>query len=285
MHRQPRYHCGVSLFIGLAWGGLVGAQEPPAALQQPPPVQQILQEEVSKSVAVPCVEPPPLVSLRDYNGPLKKAVGVFARALERKSVHQPHYKPGVKLCSLELKDKFVLFVQGSLDPVTFLSSAFSAGMDQASDRDPTFGQGASGYGKRFAADFADQASSKFLKDFAYPSIFAEDPRYYRLAHGSVKKRFLHATGHVFVAHHVDGTHMPNYSEWLGTVSAAALSNAYHPGNERGIGPVAKRVGYALIQDVGFDVLREFWPEISRKLKLPFRGEHETGIPESVPGRE
>jgi len=64
-----------------------------------------------------------------------------------------------------------------LDPVTFLSAAFSAGMEQVSNRDPTFGQGAAGYGKRFAANFADQASSKFFKDFAYPSIFSEDPRY------------------------------------------------------------------------------------------------------------
>jgi hypothetical protein len=26
--------------------------------------------------------------------------------------------------------------------------------------------------------------------------------------------------------------------------------------------------------MGFDVLREFWPEISRKFRLPFRGESE-----------
>jgi hypothetical protein len=278
MHSQPRYRFGVSLFIGLAWGELVGAQEPPAVLEQPPPLQQVLEEEASKNIAVPCVEPPPVVSLRDYNGPLKKTVGVFARALERKSVHAAHYKPGAVLCSLELKDKFVLFVQDSSDPVAFLSSGFWAGMDQASDRDPTFGQGAAGYGKRFAANFADQASSKFFSDFAYPSIFSEDPRYYRLAHGSVGKRFLYAAGHVFVAHRVDGTHMPNYSEWFGTASAVALSNAYHPGNERGVGSAGRRVAYSLIQDIGFDVLREFWPEISRKFKLPFRGDHEIGTP-------
>jgi hypothetical protein len=29
---------------------------------------------------------------------------------------------------------------------------------------------------------------------------------------------------------------------------------------------------AMAQDAGFDVLREFWPEIARKFKLPFRGE-------------
>ena len=68
--------------------------------------------------------------------------------------------------------------------------------------------------------------------------------------------------------------MPNFSEWLGTTSAVALSNVYHPDNRRGFGPSAERVVISVAQDAGFDVLREFWPEIARKFKLPFRGEKE-----------
>lgn len=71
-------------------------------------------------------------------------------------------------------------------------------------------------------------------------------------------------------------------EWLGTVSAVTLSNAYHPANERGACSVARRAGSWVNQDMGFDVLGEFWPEISRKFKLPFRGEREIETPESVP---
>lgn len=271
-----------SLLAILAWGSALRAQD--GGVQQGP-MLELHAQNVPTAVGVPCVEPAPMVSLRDYDGPLKKAVGVFGRALERKSVHAPHYKPGTVLCSLGVKDKFVLFVQDSLDPATFVSSSFWAGMDQASNRDPTFGQGAAGYGKRFAANFADQASSRFFKDFAYPSIFSEDPRYYRLAHGNAGKRFLHAVGHVLVARRANGTQMPNYSEWLGTVSAMTLSNAYHPANERGAAPVVRRAGSSVAQDIGFDVLREFWPELSRKFKLPFRGEHERVVAESVPAQE
>jgi hypothetical protein len=162
MRNRARFHIGLSLFVGLAWDEVMGAQEPATVPQQPPPQQQVLPAQASKNAAVPCVEPPPVVSLKDYNGPLKKAVGVFGRALERKSVHPPYW-------------------------------------------------------------------------------------------------------------------------WLGTVSAVTLSNAYHPGNERGIASVGIRVGYSVIQDMGSDVLREFWPEISRKLQLPFRGEHEVRTQESVPG--
>ena len=213
-----------------------------------------------------------MVTLGDYNGPFKKTIGLFTQQLERKSVHVPHYKPGTVLCSLELKDKFLLFVRESYDPVIFLNSGFNAGIDQADDEDPTFGQGMAGYGKRFAATYADQASFRFFKDFAYPTIFHEDPRYYRLGAGNGGKRFLHVVEHAFVAHEDNGERMFNFSEWLGTVSAVSLSNMYHPGNERGFVPSAESVGFSVLSDMGFDTLREFWPEISHEFKLPFRAD-------------
>ena len=278
---------GMALLAALTWSGVVRAQESPAPPPHPPAPPASFKEEIEKNVAAPCVEPPPLVRLEDYNGPLKKIVGTFARKLERKSVHHPHYKPGAILCSLDAKGKFVLFVHDTFEPVTFLAAGFNAGLDQAENQDPTFGQGGAGYGKRFGANFADQVSFKFFKDFMYPSIFSEDPRYYRLAHGSGGRRLLHAVEHVFLAHRDNGKRMFNFSELLGTTSAVVLSNVYHPGNERGFAPAAELVGYSIVIDVGFDVLREFWPEISRKFRLPFRGEHEPGnhqvSPAAAPG--
>jgi hypothetical protein len=267
----------MALLATLFCGRVAQAQEPSVPPQQAPALPAPRQEETQKNVAAPCIEPPPLVRWEDYQGPFNKAVGIFTRRLERRSVHRPHYKPGAVLCSLELKDKFALFVEDTFDPVTFLSVGFEAGLGQAQDTDPSYGQGAAGYGKRFGGKFANQASGEFFKDFAYPAIFREDPRYYRLAHGSGGKRFLHAVEHVFVAHREDGTRMFNFSEWLGTSSAVVLSNTYHPDNKRGFAPAARRVGYSALWYVGFDVFREFWPEIARKFKLPFRDQHEPVI--------
>jgi hypothetical protein len=248
----------------------VRAQDLPAAPR--PPASAPFPEEATRNAVAPCLEPPPMVRIEDYNGPFQKLVGTFARPLERKSVHPLPYKAGAKLCTLTLRGKFILFLKDSIDPVNFLSSGFDAGLDQAQNSDPSYGQGAEGYGRRFGADFGGQVTSRFFKEFAYPTIFSEDPRYYRLAHGPAGKRFLHAVEHAVVAHRDDGTRMFNFSEWLGTTSSILLNNTYHPDSQRGFSATAERVSSSILQDMGFDVLREFWPEISHKLKLPFRGE-------------
>jgi len=253
----------------LAWAAACRAQQP---VPNPSDLPASSQTTPANIGAVPCVQPQPMVTLQDYDGPLQKTIGFFTGKLEGKTVHPPHYKPGLVICTLELKDKFLLFVRNSYDPGTILNTAFNAGISQAQNGDRPFGQGMAGYGKRFGAAYADQASYGFFKDFVYPTIFSEDPRYYRLAHGGGGKRFLHAVEHTVVAHRDNGKRMFNFSEWLGNASAMSLGNLYHPGNRRGFTPVAKGLGFAAAFDIGFDTLREFWPEISHTFRLPFREE-------------
>ena len=258
----------------LMMGCIVQTQESSPPQQAPSATTQTLLEEIEKNRAAPCVEPAPLVRWDDYQGKFRRVGGLFARKLERKSVHITHYKPGALLCTLEVKDKFLLFTHDTFDPVTFIDAGYNAGIGLTENSSPAFGRGAAGYGKRVGAGFAGQASSEFFKDFAFPTVFSEDPRYYRLARGGKGRRLLHTAGHVFIAHREDGTNMFNFSEWLGTSSVVALANIYHPDHKRGFSPAAQRLGFSALDDCGFDVLREFWPEIARKLRLPFRGQHE-----------
>src|SRR5438270_1204931 len=229
----------VAALVAAAWGGAVWAQDSRPALT--PPVR-----ETEPSTPLACVQPAPMVSWEDYHGPFQKLVGAFGRRLERKSAHAPHYKPGAVLCVLSLHDKLLLSVRETFDPVTVLGIAYDAGISQAENDDPSYGQGAAGYGRRFGGGLAGEASSQFFKDVLYPTIFSQDPRYYRLAHGSVRKRFLHALEHSVVAYREDGAQMFNFTEWLGTASALGLSNPYQPHDKRGRGrrsrPAAHKVG-------------------------------------------
>jgi hypothetical protein len=205
----------------------------------------------------------------EYNGPLKKLVVHIAGKPEIRTIQHPHNQSGKSVCSLTVKKKFGLFARDTFEPVTFVIAGFNAGIAQAENDDPTFGQGAEGFGRRYGAALADQVSGEFFGTFFYPSIFREDPRYYRLGHGTVPKRFFHAVNHAFVTHSDSGAHWFNFSEWTAAASTTALGNLYHPGNGRGFQPAARGTAWSVAFDMGFDVAREFWPELTRRLKLPF----------------
>ncbi len=271
-----RTWAGILALSALLSCGGAFAQQQPAPQPQSPPLVPGAVPVVKQTPQGPttCLQPPPLVGWQDYEGPFAKVVGAFGRKLERKEVSMgpARYKPGTTFCTLDVKGKFLLFVNDTIDPITFLGAAFDSGISQAENDDPSYGQGSAGYGKRVGFNLIGQSQSYFFGDFAYPVIFSEDPRYYRLGAGPVHRRLFHAVAHSVVAYNVDGREMPNYSLWFATTSSISLSNVYHPDNRRGFAPTAENVGYSVAQGIGFDVLREFWPEIARKFKLPFRGE-------------
>jgi hypothetical protein len=264
---------GLVLVAALAGSVSVRAQDTPPN-PQPPAAPVEMPGQVVLNSSGQCVQPPPMVQLQDYNGPFQKVIGTFTRKLDRQSVHLPHYKPGLVLCSLEIKDKFFLFLHDSIDPETVLGAGFDAGISQAMNDDAPFGQGGEGYAKRLAASYTDEIQFRFFKEFAYPTVFSEDPRYYRLGEGPVGRRFLHAVAHSVVAYRDNGRPMFNFSEWMGEVSAVSVSNLYHPGARRGVAPAAEGIASDVALDIGYDELREFWPEIARKLRLPFRDQNE-----------
>ena len=216
-----------------------------------------------------CIEPEPTFTGLKYNGPFKKLVVRIAGKPEIRTVHHPHEGFDLRVCPLTTRQKFGIFARDTFEPVTFVLAGFNAGIAQASNDDPSWGQGAEGYGRRYGAAVADQVTGDFFGTFLYPSLLREDPRYYRKDHGSTGSRLYHAMEHTFVTHRDSGRHSFNFSEWLGAGSSSAVGNLYHPGNRRGFQPTARNAVYSVAFDMGFDILREFWPELTRDLRLPF----------------
>ncbi len=132
------------------------------------------------------------------------------------------------------KQKFHLAARTLIDPVTFLTTGAIAGVEQYRNVFPSFGGGMVGYGKRYAAAYATHASGELLTRAVFPSIFHTDPRYFIMGKGSTKVRAFHAIASTFVTRGDNGTQKVNFPEILGDLSAAALSNAYFPVQERGV---------------------------------------------------
>jgi hypothetical protein len=272
----------LALFAGLLSSPLLSGQSvlvamnsfpaPTAAMPSPEPVSMI-----QPVMPQPCARPAEFLDIDDYNGPFSNLVSGFSQKLERKTVVAPQQKR-VRPCSLTAKDKFKLFVDNSTEPVNFLGAGWDAAWAQHDHDDTSFGQGTSGYVKRYNAALLGNVSGEFFNSFFYPAVFHQDPRYYRLGRGPAYQRLAHAMRHVFVAHSDSGHLMFNFSEWMGTASSKALSNLYHPGNERGFGTTAQRAGLSITTDMAYDVLKEFWPEINHKCRLPFKRHEEPVTP-------
>src|SRR5215471_1637811 len=237
----------------------LGTVTPVAALVPPSEIQ-----------ATPCASPAQAFTVEDYRGPFNQLVTRFSERIERSTVHVPRHRNAFEPCTLTAAGKFQMFLDQEKDPINFLGATIDAAEAQISNDDPTFGQGARGYSKRYLAAVTDQATSDFFGVFLYPTIFHQDPRYYRQGQGSFQSRLGHALSHRWVTRTDSGRRMFNFSEWSATISSKAISNLYHPGNDRGFGSTASRVGWSIGNNMVWDVVREFWPEIAHKLKLPFR---------------
>lgn len=167
--------------------------------------------------------------------------------------------------ALTTGEKFHLFVKSSFDPFEWAAAGFQAGVSQAENEFPGYGQGAAGYGKRYGASLADQVSSNFFANFAYPVLLKEDPRYFRLGQGSIKHRIIYSLEQEFVCHTDAGGRAFNWSNVLGAFTSGSLSNVYYPSTDRGFGLTMSRSAISLAYGSVGGLVDEFWVDISHKL--------------------
>ena len=158
---------------------------------------------------------------------------------------------------MQAKQKFKLSARSVIDPVSFVTVAGIAGVEQYMNMYPAYGGGIEGYGKRYGAAFANHVSATLFCRAIYPSLFHQDPRYFYKGKGSLGSRALYAVSTAVVARNDDGRWAPNYSNVLGNFSAAALSNLYYPEADEGASLVLFNGLTDTAADAVANLLREF----------------------------
>jgi len=154
--------------------------------------------------------------------------------------------------------KFRLATRSIFDPVVFLTTGVGAGIEQATNKYTSYGQGAAGYAKRYGADFGNEVSNRLLSSAAFPSLFHQDPRYFYKGTGSPPSRFIYAVSRAVLTRGDNGNSQPNYSRLLGSISSGAISDSYRGRKDRGIGSVASTGAFHLVGYAADNVLREFF---------------------------
>jgi hypothetical protein len=172
-----------------------------------------------------------------------------------------------KVPPLTAKQKFAVVARGSFDYAQYPWYGFLAGISQAENSEPGYGQGAEGYGKRYGAAWADGTIENFWTGAILPSLLRQDPRYFQLGKG----RFWHRTGYaisrIVVTRSDSGGGQFNFSEVFGSAISSGISTyGYHPREDKNLRNTATVWGSQIGYDTLTLVVKEFWPDIRRKLR-------------------
>jgi hypothetical protein len=132
---------------------------------------------------------------------------------------------------LDAKQKYELALRTMVDPVSFLLTGVTAGIQQAGDI-YAWDQDAQGFGKRYAAAYGTFLTGNLLGNAVLPALLKQDPRYFYKTDGSVRSRILYALAMSVVCKGDNHRWQPDYSGIGGGIMASALSNAYYPAANR-----------------------------------------------------
>lgn len=167
---------------------------------------------------------------------------------------------------LTAKQKFAVVVRSSFDYAEYPWYGFLAGISQAENSDPGYGQGASGYAKRYGAAFADGTIENFFTSAILPSVLHQDPRYFQKGKGGFFNRTGYAVSRILVTRADSGSSQFNYSEVFGSAISSAISTyGYRAREDRTLADTGSTWGTQVGLDAATFVLKEFWPDIRRKI--------------------
>ncbi len=163
--------------------------------------------------------------------------------------------------------KFRLMFSTEKDPATFGFSMLVALIGQAEGSHPAYGGGIGGYGKRFGQNYADTFDGAFWGNAVLPSLWHQDPRYFRLGTGTAWHRIGYALStNVRAKHDGTGKWEPNYSNLVGNLISGGISNIYLPANERGVGSTFEGAFVVTAEGGIGSMLEEFWPDFIHYLQ-------------------
>jgi hypothetical protein len=175
-----------------------------------------------------------------------------------------NYKP------ISAAEKFKIAQQDSFDRGTVALAAAFAGESQLSNANRSFGQGVEGYSHYFVTAYGGFVIGNYMTEGLFPVLLHQDPRYFRRGQGSKLGRLGYAASQIFVTHNDNGKTGVNYSELLGNSAAVAISMSYYPEN-RDVKDAISGLGTQLGVDMASNILKEFWPDLSRKFSKKHGG--------------
>lgn len=157
-----------------------------------------------------------------------------------------------------------LYFKSLVNPIGLFKAGFSAGLNQLNDKPEEWGQGASGYGQRYA-DIEGQYLIQRTVTFGLSSALHEDNRYFNSGKQGVWKRTGYALSSGVLARKDDGSRHVSISQLGGVAAGAFLSRLWQPPSQSAASNGAISFGITMASNIGFSVVKEFLPDLGRKI--------------------
>jgi len=159
------------------------------------------------------------------------------------------------------------------DESAHFGNLIQAGISQAADGIPHYGQGWGAFGERYLAQEGDQFTGAFLIYGLLPNMLHQDPRYFRRGRGSALSRISYAASRVLIARTDFGKPTFNASQVFGQLGQAGISLSYYAKQDRDVHGLF--VGWAVNQtyNIGWNQLKEFTPDLNAFIRRHSKKKH------------
>ena len=163
------------------------------------------------------------------------------------------------------REAFTVATRNSFDYSAFIFVGITSSLAEGTDAHSQLGKGVGGFWGYYWRGFLDKTDGNYMVDWAMPTVFHQDERYYAMGEGGVLKRGIYAASREFITPNYHGKSSFNTSEILGRGISQAVSLVYYPSQTQTIGGFTSKYTYAVGRDALTNVFREFWPDMNAHL--------------------
>jgi hypothetical protein len=174
-------------------------------------------------------------------------------------------RPGT-ISALSAEEKVRRALRNTISPKAVVNRVLGAGWDHLTDDPEEWSNNPDGFGQRFAGRMGRLAVRQGVQ-LAADLAFGIDPRYDRCDCTSAKSRAAHAWRRVLVSRRDNGSEMFAVSTVAGAYVPPLITDQWYPASKNTWEHKLISGSTFLALRGATNMLREFWPEISRKLPI------------------
>jgi hypothetical protein len=163
------------------------------------------------------------------------------------------------------REAFMVATRNSFDYSAFVFVGITSLLAEGTNAHSQLGKGVPGYWAYYWRGYLDKTDGNYFVDWAMPTVFHQDERYYAKGEGGVVKRSVYAATRVFITPNYHGKNSFNASEVLGRGISQAISLTYYPSQTQTASGFSEKYAYAIGRDALTNVFREVWPDINERL--------------------